>query len=644
MKQLIRTFAFKLIAFLLMLCLSVTSLLSGLAVILAINYGLYSAQTLDELRFQVLEDITYDQLNTIDLQLTDMVQANYDENRRHLLNYYRDVWSRENSNLSFSIYDSAGNLIFDNYKNENSVYSVTSEIGFYTDEGWQGFIVTADVQADLTANDRYAAILPVLRQLYSFRYQLLWILGGEAAVLLLLFVLLMCGAGRRRGRDDIVLWYTDRIPLELFLGTMVFLGALVVAVLQEILHHMRYSDWDMFSLQNLTLFSVLLTVAIVPLVMYVLTTLARQIKKGKWWRNSLIWYLFAFCRKVFCKLKGSFSYLIKNLPLYWKAGIIWCGVCFYELILQICAFNSYDPAFALWVIEKIALTAAVAYTLIGLRKLQKGGEEMAAGNFSYITDITRMPPSLQQHGENLNRINEGLQLAVEERMKSERLKTELITNVSHDIKTPITSIVNYVDLLQKEELQNEKAAEYLEVLNRQSQKLKKLTEDLVEVSKASAGSISVNMEAVDINVLLMQASAEFEERFANKELECILSAPETPVMVSADGRLMWRVFDNLMGNIAKYALEGTRVYLSVEELGEKVTVTVKNISKYPLNISSDELMERFVRGDSSRHTEGSGLGLSIAQNLMRLQKGSLDLTIDGDLFKAAVTLEKSASV
>ena len=227
--------------------------------------------------------------------------------------------------------------------------------------------------------------------------------------------------------------------------------------------------------------------------------------------------------------------------------------------------------------------------------------------------------------------------AVEERMKSERFKSELITNVSHDIKTPLTSIINYVDLMQAEQIDNPKVQEYLAVLDRQSKRLKKLTNDLVEASKASSGAIQVHFEDVDACELLQQATGEYSERLAASALTPVFSLPEHPVYIHADGALLWRVIDNLLSNICKYALPGTRVYLSAETNGETLTISAKNISRAALNIPPDELMERFVRGDSSRNSEGSGLGLSIARSLTTLMGGTFDLEIDGDLFKAKLS-------
>ena len=263
---------------------------------------------------------------------------------------------------------------------------------------------------------------------------------------------------------------------------------------------------------------------------------------------------------------------------------------------------------------------------------------MAEGDLDHRIDTEKMFGEFRRHGEALNSISTGMSLAVDERMKSECFKTELITNVSHDIKTPLTSIINYVDLLEKEELHNETAEEYLEVLKRQSARLKKLIEDLMEASKASTGNLAVHLEKLEAGVSLVQIVGEFDEKIHAAGLKLLVEKPELPIYIMADSRHFWRVVDNLMNNICKYAQPDTRVYVNLEVRGELAVFTFRNTSRYPLNITSEELMERFVRGDSSRNTEGSGLGLSIAKSLMDLMQGTFSLYVDGDLFKVVLEL------
>jgi signal transduction histidine kinase len=244
----------------------------------------------------------------------------------------------------------------------------------------------------------------------------------------------------------------------------------------------------------------------------------------------------------------------------------------------------------------------------------------------------------KEHGENLNGISRGLELAVEESVRSERMKAELITNVSHDIKTPLTSVINYIDLLKKEGLDSENATEYLSIIDKHSARLKRLTEDLVEASKASTGNVTINYDNTNINVLINQVAGEFEEKLTEKSLNLVVDVPEAEIVVNADGRHLWRVFDNLMNNICKYSMPNTRVYVSAKEVDGRAEIVFKNISREELNILPSELTERFVRGDRSRNTEGSGLGLSIAKSLVELQGGSFAIYIDGDLFKVSVTI------
>ena len=313
-------------------------------------------------------------------------------------------------------------------------------------------------------------------------------------------------------------------------------------------------------------------------------------------------------------------------------------------------------ALALFCLELIALAQAMLWSngfwsvtlnvivclviirlCVVMKDLQTAAKNIADGDLNYRVDTSKMRFDFKAHGEDLNRIGDGLSLSVDDRLKSERMKTELITNVSHDLKTPLTSIVNYVDLLKKEGLTGT-AGEYVEVLDRQSARLKKLTEDLVEASKASTGNLHVTLETVNVSEFLEQAQAEYAARLVTAGLTAVMQVPEEALPARSDGRYLWRIMDNLLGNACKYDLPGTRVYISAERREDMVVISVKNISREKLNISADELMERFVRGDSSRNTEGSGLGLSIAQSLAALMGGRLELTVDGDLFKAEVFL------
>ena len=491
---------------------------------------------------------------------------------------------------------------------------------------YQHVTITGYIRSPLTAKDDIYQESYYSNLLVENRHALIAVAAVSFAVCLALFVFLLCAAGHKDGVPDIHLNWVDRIPLDLYLVLAVAAGGCIFAAGIELTN--ASIAIAVFVVAVLLVFAVLL-------IMSVFMTLATRFKSGAFWKNTIIFYILRFLARTLRAIGTGISYCAVHLPLYWQAGLIFVGISLAELFV-LAAF-SRSAVVVIWVIAKLAEAPLLVLLAVSLQKLKSGGETLAAGNLNASVDLNHMYGVLKHHGENLNSIAQGMHKAVQQQLKSERFRTDLITNVSHDIKTPLTSIINYVDLLKKQDVQPEQAKEYLAVLDRQSARLKKLTEDLVEASKASSGTLPVHLEAVDVNVLLSQVSGEYQSRFELCRLEPIVKlAPESP-QILADGKLLWRVFDNLLSNICKYAMPGTRVYFTSEVLDSRVQISFKNISNYPLDITADELMERFVRGDSSRSTEGSGLGLSIAQSLTGLQKGSFDLVVDGDLFKANIS-------
>ena len=274
--------------------------------------------------------------------------------------------------------------------------------------------------------------------------------------------------------------------------------------------------------------------------------------------------------------------------------------------------------------------------ILAQEKIKNALKDIYEGKNDIKLNENELTGVLKEMSIYVNDIASGFSNAISESLKSERLKTELITNVSHDIKTPLTSIINYVDLLKKEDIKNEKVKEYIDILDKKSQRLKKLTEDLIEASKVSSGNVKLNLEDINVKELLNQTIGEFKDKFEEKELQVETKLPEKEIKIKADSRYLYRIIENLFSNITKYAQENSRVYIDVEEKDKNIKISIKNISKEKLNISSDELMQRFVRGDKSRYTEGSGLGLSIAKSLTELQGGKFNIIIDGDLFKVEI--------
>lgn len=457
--------------------------------------------------------------------------------------------------------------------------------------------------------------------IYNCRYQLIVIAAVSFILCLVLFIFLLCAAGHRAGSEGIVPSFVDKIPFDLFTLLMI----VAISCLWAILAEMSYD-----SILLIMLACLVILVAALLILLYIMS-FAVRVKLGGVIKGCIIYKVLAWVWRLIRSVCHAIAELVRGMPLVPKTCVIVAGIFVLELLSTGNIFIGF--------IVNLLLAAALIYTAICAKKLLTAGQKLAAGDESCVVDTSKLYGPFREHGEDLNTIRDGVSLAVEARMRSEHFRTELITNVSHDIKTPLTSIINYVDLLGKEKPENEKMREYIDVLQRQSARLKKLIDDLLEASKASTGNLTVNAEPCDVGVLLDQTLGEYGEKLNAAGLEPVLTKPEKPVIIMADGRHMWRIFDNLLNNICKYSQRGTRVYLEVCERDGKAVVTFRNISSRQLNISSDELMERFVRGDSSRNTEGSGLGLNIAQSLAQLQKGTMELTVDGDLFKVTLTFD-----
>lgn len=466
-----------------------------------------------------------------------------------------------------------------------------------------------------------------LPRTYEYRFGL-WLLDMKNALipLTVLFVVLtlfcffwqMAAAGHWQGFEGIHLTWFDKIPLDL-------MAVVFMLPIGFFIGYFNYASSIAVALWG---------AAVLNCVFLFLITFVTRCKAGTVLKNNVIWYAIRLLWRILKAIGRWIGHLVRSIPIIWRTALVILAAFIFAL-----AIGSNMSVLSLPMLLLYLLLAVFAlYIAIGFATLQRGSKALAEGDYSKPVDTRFLRGDLKRCGENLNKVQQGVQRAVDERLRSERMKTELITNVSHDIKTPLTSIVNYVDLLKKEDIDNPKAQEYLEVLDRQSKRLKKLTENLVEASKASSGVIPVDCQPTNVNVLLSQLEGEYEERLQKAELTMIVHPAAGDPVVLADGKLLSRVMDNLMNNIGKYAMPGTRVYAAAAADEKESTISIKNVSRNELNVSADELMERFVRGDSSRHTEGSGLGLSIAKSLVELQGGRFELSIDGDLFRADISL------
>lgn len=531
---------------------------------------------------------------------------------------FADAVALEEYLSSENISDYAIEAIKDDGSLTVSVTVLNAEYAVYT-------VKTAVLaQNKMKADDELRSLARFADSLLSMRKCLIPTALVSLLLCAVLFIFLLCAAGHKAGVAEIRLNWADRIPFDLYLAVFAAAGILSAAAVSDCADSASPAVGIAFAP---LLLGVWLLLATAPALSF-----AARAKAGKWWRNTLIFRVLHLVVRLVRWLAHGIAFVCKRLPLCWKTVLLCVGLTLLELFFL---FGEIFPA--LWIAEKVLLMPMVIFAAINLQTLQDGGQHIAAGELDYSVNLRGMLPAFRKHGEALNSITDGMQRAVQVQMRSERMKAELITNVSHDIKTPLTSIVNYVDLLKTEGLTSEHAPEYLAVLERQSARLKKLTEDLIEASKASTGNLSVHPERTNVNVLLTQAAGEYEERLKARGLETVIDLRVDEPYILADGQLLWRVIDNLLSNICKYSLEHTRVYLQTQTQDGKLVMQFKNISGDALNISGAELMERFVRGDTSRSTEGSGLGLSITRSLVELQNGTFDIAIDGDLFKAVVT-------
>ncbi len=455
------------------------------------------------------------------------------------------------------------------------------------------------------------------------------------ALVLACLIFLFCAAGHRKGETEPRLNPVDRIPLDIYAAAVVIACIFIVAFCTEYLFYTNVFNYSIGI--QLVLLALALGGLAFGLVLALLLSFATRVKCGKWWRNTIIYRVLRFCWRVVKAVWHWFGRVGRMIPIVWRTALIMAGLFFIAFILFLLMYDQSGGWLLVGLLFAIVIYAAAIFGAWQMKGIKKAGQQLAEGNFNEKIDTTHMYWEFKSHAENLNSIGDGLAKEVAQRMKSERLKTELITNVSHDIKTPLTSIINYVDLLQKAKTEEERA-EYLAVLDRQSHRLKKLTEDLVEASKASTGNMNVNLEPTNTQEIINQSFGEYSAKLEAGRLNTVISIPEHVPVVMADGRLLWRVIDNLFNNVVKYALPETRVYVDVRVEGSDAVISMKNISRAALNVSVDELLERFVRGDASRTTEGSGLGLNIAKSLTELQHGTFSISTDGDLFKAEIRL------
>lgn len=534
----------------------------------------------------------------------------------------------EYTNFAFQAYDLSGKEVLNNY--DGNGYIVSKSVKFTpqiisTDEGTSNVDIVYAVcyiPENLVWNDSIYTVYKLIDTGYAWRFGAGIIALASLLTTILSFVFLMCAAGHRPNTEEIVPSPFDKLPFDLFCVLFLLFGLIETGFIKY------------YTGNTLISFAVFSPVNLLAAIFFS-TSLAVRLKRGGLIKNTFCFMTAAVLFKVAKKLIVKTASLVREMAFHWKCTLFFALV-FISLFLAY-AIVGDEVALVLAIVAFFALMCITLKILQDYTEIKRGLDRIRSGEIYHKIPTDRMLSSCRLIAERINSIQENLQKVVETSVKSERFKTELITNVSHDLKTPLTSIINYVDLIAKQPLENATLREYVEVLERQARRLKKLTEDLIEASKASSGSIEMEYAPCELGELLSQTFGEYSERLETQNLTLHASLPDNPVTILADGRRLWRILDNIMSNVVKYALPSTRVWVSLAEDGERAVVTFKNVSREIIDLTGAELTERFVRADTSRSSEGSGLGLSIAKSLTELQNGTFSVSVDADLFKVQIS-------
>lgn len=550
-------------------------------------------------------------------------------------------FDRESSNLSVEIYDVATNkLIYKNFDVEESTLHGTAYFYGDTIDGYfQDYIeknseptyrIEYSLAKDLSARDDFYYCDTVYNVQYKFRYIVFPVEFFSIIILIGSVIFLFYGAGHVDDKPGITLSWIDKIPLDIF----AFVVLMVWTYASFYIYNHGFPDIAInfyqqgyyygFAKASIIKYIMVIVGGVIPFLQFTLLfslSVATRIKYGNWHKNTLIYYIGTIISDLL-QIGGYFPTFLLGSFVFWLIFYFLVQLKLYVLLGIFLFVASYALFWRAY--ESVLLKKAI--------------HKFANGETDFSFHTSKLSHFFKVQADDLYKIKDFAEAAAKKSIRAEHLQNELITNVSHDIKTPLTSIINYVNLLQSVE-DPEQAKKYLAVLEKKSKRLQKLTEDLIEASKASTGNITVNIMPNDLHELLEQAVGEYTDRFDACKLEIVTNIPDNARSVMADGRLLWRIFSNLFSNLVKYAQPKTRVYInSVRTIDNNIMISIKNVSREALNISAEELTQRFVRGDESRHSEGSGLGLNIVENLVNLQNGHFNIVIDGDLFRTNVIL------
>ena len=454
-------------------------------------------------------------------------------------------------------------------------------------------------------------------------------------VFLIALSYIIYAAGRSRRKDGLLLIPIDDIYLDVALAVLSGIVVLCIATVFEYGRHMLYkSSFNIEDMLTLLVGSAVFIGTLAGIVF--ITMFVRRFKRREVIKSTLIY-------KTLVWIKNKILFVYDSSPATLRLILIF-GIYAVATLVGVALLFADTFGILLGLVMIVGVNATSVYFLLkafkSLKLITEGAKRIRSGEQSTNIPPQRIP-EFKELSETIDSISDGMKHAVSSQVKAERMKAELITNVSHDLKTPLTSIITYVDLLKSEGLSSESSQKYLDIIDSKSQRLKTLTEDLFEAAKASSGSITVSPEEINIVSLINQGLGELSDKIQASGLNFRTNFSSDKLLVIADGKLLWRVIENLISNVFKYAMPNSRVYIETADVNDNIVVSIKNISAYELNIPADELMGRFKRGDSSRNSEGSGLGLSIARSLTEIQGGSFSINIDGDLFKATVVIPKA---
>ena len=534
--------------------------------------------------------------------------------------HYTNFYNSENTNIRYSAINKKTKAEFTQIEDSGAlVVKATDTVGNY--EIKAGIDTTFAVKDSYYyANKNYNKYGP-----YSYLILLGILLGALGTAITIIWLTIL--AGHKNSEKESSILPIDKIPVEISVVVWFLIALGVFAILGSTASNFYYEyETYLVIAEGIAIFFG----TGIFLIGYL--SLIRMIKAKIVVKNSI-------CHK----LKRCIVFTVKNIKITWRIT----GFFIVFLIINFFLSLSYwwnGMGFLIALVFNVFIGTVIFKDAVARQHILEGITNITNGDLDYKVDVSNIRWANQEIAEAVNKIGAGLQNAVDASIKNERTKTDLITNVSHDIKTPLTSIINYVDLLKRENIKDEKIRGYIDILDNKSQRLKQLTEDLVEASKVSSGNITLELIVMDFNELLQQTIGEFKDKFQNRNLTLIVNHPEIPVIIEADGRRVWRIIENIFNNIAKYAMPSTRVYIELKVVEGYMELAVKNVSEYALNITAEELTERFIRGDISRSTEGSGLGLSIAKSLTKLQHGDFDIYLDGDLFKVMVKFKLKSEI